>query len=368
MGQSEQKINKHLYLLLDNAFDFLEVGIQNFKDNPKYSIINFAASIELFLKARLLKEHWSLIISGDEPNFQKFLQGDFTSINFKDLIPKIKAIIGENEIPNDARSCFDGLAKDRNKTMHFYHNIIADNSDNEIINLAAKQLKGWVYLEKLLIKWKNLFLIYDEYDNKVRLCDDLIKSHRDYLLIKYESIKGGINDRIKQGARYTNCDRCNFEAVKLDRKISNNIYVGKCEVCEYDYTHGLIVKCPECHEPIILSANSDENYRGLCKKCQYKLSVDDIYSLSELDTSNLFCNNCDNRLVIAQQKSSNGKFDYIYLCPSCFFVTDKTQVCDYCFQEQIGYDNLSKSYFLGCNWCEGAIQRDLITGEHGDIY
>lgn len=83
--------------------------------------------------------------------------------------------------------------------------------------MAVKQLKGWVYSEKLLIKWKDLFLIYDEYDNKVRLCVDLIKSHSDYLLIKYESIKGGINDRIKQGARYTNCDRCNFKAVKLDR-------------------------------------------------------------------------------------------------------------------------------------------------------
>ncbi len=94
MGQIELTINKHSYLLLDNAFDFLEVGIQNFKDNPKYSIINFAASIERFLKARLLKEHWSLIISGDEPNFQKFLQGDFTSINFKDLILGSQTIKG----------------------------------------------------------------------------------------------------------------------------------------------------------------------------------------------------------------------------------------------------------------------------------
>ena len=45
--------------LTRNAFDFLERGIAEFDASPKYSVIHFCAAVEMLLKARLLKEHWS---------------------------------------------------------------------------------------------------------------------------------------------------------------------------------------------------------------------------------------------------------------------------------------------------------------------
>lgn len=48
--------------LIKNAFDFLNRSIDVLEDHPKYSIIFFATSLELFIKAKLAEEHWTLII------------------------------------------------------------------------------------------------------------------------------------------------------------------------------------------------------------------------------------------------------------------------------------------------------------------
>ena len=49
--------------LVENAIDFLQMSVQELEKRPKYSVIHFAMSVELFLKARLLREHWSLVVS-----------------------------------------------------------------------------------------------------------------------------------------------------------------------------------------------------------------------------------------------------------------------------------------------------------------
>ena len=61
-----------------NAFDFLGRSIDELEKHPKYSVIHFYSAIELFVKARLLKEHWALIVmKPDQADKAKFLRGDF---------------------------------------------------------------------------------------------------------------------------------------------------------------------------------------------------------------------------------------------------------------------------------------------------
>ncbi|MBN1293095.1 MAG: hypothetical protein JXB48_14745, partial [Candidatus Latescibacteria bacterium] len=57
--------NNQLNKLIENAFDFFERSLDEFEDNPKYSVIHFYAAVELFLKARLMAEHWSLVVLRD---------------------------------------------------------------------------------------------------------------------------------------------------------------------------------------------------------------------------------------------------------------------------------------------------------------
>lgn len=46
--------------VVSNAIDFMTKSISELKEHPKSSVIDFYSSIELFFKARLLKEHWAL--------------------------------------------------------------------------------------------------------------------------------------------------------------------------------------------------------------------------------------------------------------------------------------------------------------------
>lgn len=162
----KNKIKEYTNAILRNAFDFLKTSAEQFEQMPKYSIINFSSAIELFLKARLLKEHWSLIVQG-EPNIQNFQQGSFSSIAFKDLIPKINNILG-NEINKDTEKYFKELAEDWNYAIHFYHKQIGSGEQQEFIELAAKQLKAWEYLKNLLQKWEPLFKEnFDSFNNEI---------------------------------------------------------------------------------------------------------------------------------------------------------------------------------------------------------
>src|SRR5713226_3157429 len=84
--QSEQMFDS----LVANAIDFLRHSIDELEKKPKYSVIHFCAAIEIFLKAKLMREHWSLI--DEEPqkaNITRFLNGDFKSVGIDATINRL---------------------------------------------------------------------------------------------------------------------------------------------------------------------------------------------------------------------------------------------------------------------------------------
>src|SRR5690606_2370472 len=106
--------------LTRNAFDFLERGISEFDQTPKYSVIHFCAAVEMLLKARLMKEHWSLIVSRpDQANLAKFMDGDFISATLAETRERLRDVARE-DIGNDAYNSFRALAQHRNKMVHFF--------------------------------------------------------------------------------------------------------------------------------------------------------------------------------------------------------------------------------------------------------
>ena len=78
IDSSEQRVRS----LAENALDFLNKAVDELKDGPKYSVIHFYAAVELFLKARLMQEHWTLIVSKrQEPDWDRFISGRFSSVS-----------------------------------------------------------------------------------------------------------------------------------------------------------------------------------------------------------------------------------------------------------------------------------------------
>ena len=76
--KSPVKLEDYFSRLVDNALNFLSRSIEDLQQSPKYSVIHFYAAVELFLKARLMKEHWSLVVTKpQDADWEKFVAGDF---------------------------------------------------------------------------------------------------------------------------------------------------------------------------------------------------------------------------------------------------------------------------------------------------
>lgn len=106
--------DKEFDKLVESALDFLNRALKKVKTEPKYSVIDFFTGVELILKARLLHEHWSLVVAkpGDVSK-QKFLEGSFESATRKQCFTRLENVCGETL--NEEQACFDQLAERRNR-------------------------------------------------------------------------------------------------------------------------------------------------------------------------------------------------------------------------------------------------------------
>ena len=48
--------------LVRNGIDFLEKAMLQLENDPKHSVINFYTAVEIFLKAPLVHDHWTLVV------------------------------------------------------------------------------------------------------------------------------------------------------------------------------------------------------------------------------------------------------------------------------------------------------------------
>ena len=141
----EPTAEKAMNGLTENAFYFLRGAFQQLENDPKRSVIDFYAAVELFLKARLLGEHWSLIVAS-KPDFQQFKSGNFQSVTFNEAIERFQRVL-DQPIPVDAIKAFDRVRKHRNRMVHFYH---PEENPSAPSVIAIEQLKAWHHLNRLI--------------------------------------------------------------------------------------------------------------------------------------------------------------------------------------------------------------------------
>ena len=146
-------MNKDLIFdrLVENALDFLARAIDELNDHPKYSVIHFHPSIELFIKARLMQEHCTLVISKrQEPNWDKFIAGDFISVTLDEAANRLAKVV-RSGISKRALEEFREVANHRNKMIHFFHEAhSADADSRQKQEIIKKQLAAWYFLHHLL--------------------------------------------------------------------------------------------------------------------------------------------------------------------------------------------------------------------------
>lgn len=339
--------------LVENGFDFLNKAVSELEEYPKFSVINFHAAVELFLKARLMHEHWTLVISNrKEADWEKFKSGEFHSVSLNEAAKRLDKIVrsGLNEF--ELRS-FREITNHRNKVVHFFHEVHTDEENKEQLRgIVKQQLTAWYYLHQLLTRrWKPIF---SKWEVKVIEINKRLKTLHQFLQVTYEQLKPQIEKRIAAGEKFKVCPSCGFKSqvYENDKKI---VHDADCLVCDLS-ERVLFIECPECTSEVFFV---NEGF-GICSECEENFEPKDLAELlidggaayiaategdNSWDTGN--CSYCDGYHTVVRTEN------YSHICTSCFITVESVQFCEWCGEPNTG--DMTDSFVTGCNHCEGRL-------------
>ena len=351
-------------LLTKNAFDFLEKGISEFDDDPKYSIVHFSTAIEMFLKARLIHQNWKLVFSNQKKaDWKNFKTGDFHAVNTEEAKEIIKTEEPNNKLISDAYISFKSPAKHRNKIIHFYHHEL--ESSHEIKEkIISEYCNSWISLRTLLTEhWKKVFA---KFKSEIISADYLIKYKRHYLGDKFNRIKNEIKDKDPK-----ECPACGYNSLVNDSAILSKFGLGirTCAVCDYQkrILESFDAHCPECRESPLIPRND----QWVCRQC--KSPIDDIHKSKEYKEKieekayrhihyvdfpeRIDCQTCDGTGTVLRLPTGRDditdKDTYLYLCTNCFEISQNYWSCENC--GTLYLDDGRFRELFGCSSCQSSM-------------
>lgn len=133
------------WALVDNGLDFLRRAINEMAAEPpdnKYAIIHLFSAVEVLIKARLMREHWTLACTKvDGSTIAGLTNGDVHTVDAATGIDRLRTTVGLN-ISKDQADRVEGLRKFRNRAAHF---AIVGNTDIAVRGALARGLDFTVW-------------------------------------------------------------------------------------------------------------------------------------------------------------------------------------------------------------------------------
>jgi len=328
--------------LVENAIDFMKVSLRELESSPKYSVINFCSAVEIFFKARLMAEHWSLVVAKPETaTLSKFKEGEFKSVTLDQAISRLENIAGE-KFSKTSKTTFTTIREHRNKLIHFFHPQYVTTVNTQTRNqIVSEQCQAWLHLHRLLAsQWKKQFSGFNE---QISELDELIHEHRKFLGVKFKSLEPELKKLMNAGEKIVTCSACGFHAAQQTenpRPIKDIV----CLVCKARDRY-LNIPCPACHEGQVYDGNIIE-----CTKCKHIIVEDDIIEQfkpipHDPDEDLLaYCHYCEHI------KPSVIKLLDHWVCLACLEPHDEPENCAWCNEFVTGED---LNGWDGCSQCEG---------------
>jgi len=335
--------------MAESAFDFLKKSRENWTELPKYSIINFATAIELILKARLIKEHWSLIIApNSEADQRSFMSGNCKTVTPDEAMRRLDKIVGD-AIPKAARDAFGLVAAHRNRSIHFFHDSEKTSEQGELlVEVSAEQLTAWFHILKLLKKWDRYF---SDYRTVIGGIEREMKRLRAFLRVTYEGIADEIAEKKAKGVDFSACSSCGFEAAVLS-ELTDKVTEASCLVCNLDDVV-VVMKCPGEDCPGTIRLTSWDTANESCEVCEEEISKAQLVDFLDTEAHDFSdpstaknCANCTSMDSVVEHEN-------LYVCTECLTYDDELSLCDWCNELQMGGGKLQNSYASGCEFCDG---------------
>ena len=358
VNQKKQNKDDWFNSVVKNAILFLKSSIDHLENSPRNAVIDLYTAIELLFKARLMKEHWSLIITRpEEAKITSFENGDFHSVYLEQSEKRLKNICGE-KFKKEAMDNFKAMGEHRNQIVHFAHTGFADEKNA----VTLEHWASWYYLYDLVnTQWSETF---EDYRKHFAALNKRIYRNNEFLKVKYDAIKNEIDIKKKQGNEIVNCPSC-----KLDGALINKVnYWGKdfeCLVCDVKDEIPVEIKasipCCHCNEQVSYFSLADDK----CNHC--KNEINEMYALSEYtklyrngyeedeDVDNCYpighCHNCES------ETPSVVVVDGIEVCVFCRVQGWRIMQCDHCGEQVTG--DRDRIVYFACHLCEDDVRSSM---------
>lgn len=303
--------------LLENSFDYVLQAIDDLEnDHPrgngiKYSILHLWSGIELLVKYRLSREHWSLLIS----DFKKkdstksgFIEGKCHTVSFEVASDRLKNICGITSIENHMK-ILKSLQEERNKLEHFHSNTNTYWA-NGVLLTAWSFIYDFVH-ETILDDMPELAgEMFEEIKDKMH-------SHDEYVKARLQAISQPYLENLKSAVPFP------------------------------------VVECPECMQEAII-VNGEVVTCGFCK---IENSSVDLLERAEPESGAERCPECENEAFVLVDNGGTAWNKYDYVCFCCFNGWTRAEIdhCDMC-TVPIGNDDEDGSSI--CANCFSYLTRD----------
>jgi hypothetical protein len=306
--------------------------------------------LEILLKARLLLEHWSLILKKPEDASPiQFESGNFISVTMDEATKRLQNVAGQTFSSEESR-CFQKLRDHRNKVVHFFHDAYSRKaSDTLLQEIVAEQCKAWFYLhQKLVGSWADQF---DEYQKAIGRLDKTFHEHRAFLKAKFDALRPNIDREAARGIEFNSCRVCGCPSARVS-EVAEPSYESECVVCGADHSF-IRMPCPKCRK----ETEIDDLASAICdnEECNSEISLADVvkkygssHNPADGEESPLaYCAACEH------PEESVIPLGDRYYCLWCNQWYDKVENCEYCITSLVGFDP-DGSYLYGCFLCETA--------------
>lgn len=319
------------YTVLENGFEFILTAINDLlnvdvnatdsianKRYIKYSLLHLSSGIELVLKHRLLREHWTYVFEDmNKAKKDKLDSGDFTSARNDVIIQRLRTLC-DVEFPKDEEIIIKTLRAKRNSAEHFSLcddiptlKTLIHSSITLLINKILEYYNPGTFTDEehdlFLNIQSSLHKFEQHYDDALAMAKKELEPSgmegealtcpqcfEDFLLIDESSYDG------YGGAK---CTSCSYEA--LGEKAARDYISNVMGVTEHDvatiYGGELpLFDCPNCNDWSLVFDEVDDN--ATCFSCGF----------NENCVVLLTCSNCDKRFVCVQYAD-----DDCASCPEC---------------------------------------------------
>jgi hypothetical protein len=299
--------------LFENGLDFIQYAIDQIKAESteysiKYAVLHLASGIELVLKYRLEREHWSLIFKDTgQANRSALETGDFKSVDFSDCVRRLKNICNITLPEKDARN-FENLKDRRNKIIHF-------NINENVVALRSLFVKVLSSVLNFINRHMDAASFTDNEQDQVNSIRRSLSDFDAFISRRMSEIRNDFTDSQRYSAAVT-CPTCFQPTLVLnvdgggptclfcghggdpeqlaDEYVSDVLHISAYEMVTKGGEYP-IYECIECSHTTMV--NGEDTWA--CFNCGTEWDKDDI----------VFCNGCGTPY--------NAKDDDILLCGSC---------------------------------------------------